>query len=96
MCKSRSTVYVYLVNFVSISLFCHPVVAKNPKFCRRGGIQNPRSTELSKVIKDLENVLVPPKHFGVCCRVSPLGGTENLGETQPPQIKTHITPQPLE
>ena len=31
---SRPTIYVYLWNFVSISLFCLPVGAKNPNFCR--------------------------------------------------------------
>jgi len=28
----QTTVYVYLRNFVSIGLFCHPVAAKNPNF----------------------------------------------------------------
>ena len=32
VCYSRPAVYVYLWNFVSISLFCRPVVAKNPNF----------------------------------------------------------------
>ena len=27
-------VYVYLRNFVSIGLFCRPVAAENPSFCR--------------------------------------------------------------
>jgi len=31
---SRPTVYVYLRNFVSIRLFCRPVAAENPNFCR--------------------------------------------------------------
>ena len=31
---SRPTVYVYLRNFVSIGLFCRPVAAENPNFCR--------------------------------------------------------------
>jgi len=31
---SRLTVYVYLRNFVSIGLFCLPVAAKPPNFCR--------------------------------------------------------------
>ena len=34
MSYSRPTVYVYLRNFVSISLFCRPVAAENPNFCR--------------------------------------------------------------
>ena len=34
MSYSRHTVHVYLQNFVSIGLFCHPVAAKNPNFCR--------------------------------------------------------------
>ena len=32
MCYSRPTVYVYVPNFVSISLFCRPLVAKNSNF----------------------------------------------------------------
>jgi len=32
VCYSRPMVYIYLRNFVSIGLFCHPVVAKNPNF----------------------------------------------------------------
>jgi len=35
---SRPTVYVYLRNFVSIGLFCHPVAAENPNFCRFFGL----------------------------------------------------------
>ena len=31
---SRPTVYAYLLNFISISLFFRPLAAKNPKFCR--------------------------------------------------------------
>ena len=31
---SRPRVYLYLRNFVSIGLFCHPMAAKNPNFCR--------------------------------------------------------------
>jgi len=31
---SRPTVHIYLRNFVSIGLFCRPVAAKNPNFCR--------------------------------------------------------------
>jgi len=27
-------VYAYVPNFVSIGLFCRPLAAKNPKFCR--------------------------------------------------------------
>ena len=34
MYYSRRKVYVYLWNFVSIGLFCRPVAAKNPNFCR--------------------------------------------------------------
>jgi len=34
MCYSRPTVHVYLRNFLSIGLFCHPVAAKNHNFCR--------------------------------------------------------------
>ena len=32
MCYSRPTVYAYMPNFVSIGLFCRPLVAKNPQF----------------------------------------------------------------
>ena len=34
MSYSMPTVHVYLRNFVSIGLFCCPVAAKNPNFCR--------------------------------------------------------------
>ena len=34
MSYSRPTVHAYLPNFVSIGLFCRPVAAKNPNFCR--------------------------------------------------------------
>jgi len=34
VCYSRPTVYVYLQNFVSIGLFCLPLPATNPNFCR--------------------------------------------------------------
>ena len=49
-------------------------------------------TKLGIVIEDLEHVLAPLKLFGVSRIVSPLGGTEKLGETRPPQLKTPITP----
>ena len=32
VCYSRPTVYAYILNFVSISLFCRPLLAKNPNF----------------------------------------------------------------
>ena len=32
MCYSRPTVYAYVPNFASTSLFCHPLAAKNPQF----------------------------------------------------------------
>ena len=32
MSYSRPAVYAYVPNFVSIGLFCHPVVAKKPNF----------------------------------------------------------------
>ena len=32
MCYSRPMVYAYVPNFVSIGLFCHPLLAKNPIF----------------------------------------------------------------
>ena len=43
-------------------------------------------TELGMVIEDLEHVLSPLKRLVVWRIVSPLGGTENLGETRPPQL----------
>ena len=40
VCHSRHTLYVYLRNFVSIGLFCRPVAAKNPNFCRFLGLRH--------------------------------------------------------
>jgi len=34
VCYSRPTVYTYVPNFFSISLFCRPLLAKIPNFCR--------------------------------------------------------------
>ena len=34
MCYSRSAVYAYVTNFISIGLFCRPLAAKNPNFCQ--------------------------------------------------------------
>jgi len=34
VCYSRPTVYAYVPNFVSVGLFCRPLLAKNPQFCR--------------------------------------------------------------
>ena len=34
MCYSRPAVYANVPNFVSIGLFCRPLVAKNPNFCQ--------------------------------------------------------------
>jgi len=34
VCYSRSAVYAYLPNFVSIGLFCRPLLAKTPDFWR--------------------------------------------------------------
>ena len=44
---SRPTVHVYLRNFVSIGLFCRPVGAKNPNFCRMAfsGVANWQQSE---------------------------------------------------
>jgi len=33
VCYSRHTVYIHLQNFVSIGLFCRPLVTKTPNFC---------------------------------------------------------------
>ena len=40
MCYSRPALYVYLRNFVSIGLFCHPLAAKNPNFCHFFGLRH--------------------------------------------------------
>jgi len=32
VCYSRPTVYAYVLNFISIGLFCRPLVVKNPQF----------------------------------------------------------------
>jgi len=34
VCYSRPTVYAYVPNFLSIGLFCRPLLAKNINFCR--------------------------------------------------------------
>ena len=34
VCCSRPTVYAYVPNVVSIGLFCRPLAARNPNFCR--------------------------------------------------------------
>jgi len=36
MCYSRPMVYAYVPNFVWIALFCRPLLAKTPNFCRFG------------------------------------------------------------
>ena len=56
-----------------------------------GGGWNPSPTKLGMMIEDLEHVLSPLKRFVVWRIVSPLGGTENLGETRHPQLKTPRT-----
>ena len=33
VCYSKPMVYAYVPNFVSIGLFCHPLLAKNSNFC---------------------------------------------------------------
>jgi len=37
---SRPTVHAYLPNLVSIGLFCRPLLAKDPNFCRFFGLQH--------------------------------------------------------
>jgi len=49
-------------------------------------------TKLGKVIEDLEHVLEPRKQSGLRRIVLPQGGTENVGETRPSQLKPPITP----
>jgi len=53
VCYSRPTVYAYLSNFVSIGLFCRPLAAKTPNFCRFFGIRqlvmSPIGINLSKL-----------------------------------------------
>jgi len=34
VCYSTPTVYAYVPNFVAIGLFCRPLLAQNPNFCR--------------------------------------------------------------
>ena len=34
VCCSKTAVYAYVPNFVSIGLFCRPLLAENPTFCR--------------------------------------------------------------
>ena len=60
-------------------------------FGHPGSGWNPSPTKLGMVIEDLEHVLAPLKLLGVWCILSPLGGTEKLGETRPPELKTPIT-----
>ena len=164
VCYSRPTVYVYLWNFVSISLFCCPVAAKKPQFLPffwlRQLVMSPTGINLRKlstgaqlqtfpypkIVSVLQRLygeigrtnsdvqkrdgqtnkqtdkktqrFWPPRRrvksephptwhgdrrtsstflhlqklLGVWRTVSLLGGTENLGETRPPQLKTPITP----
>jgi len=40
VCYSRSTVYAYVPNFVSIGLFCRPLLAKTPSFAFFGLSKN--------------------------------------------------------
>jgi len=67
---------------------------KTQRFGRPGGGWNPSSTKLSTVIEDLEHVLAPLK-LGVW-RSFAARGAENLTITRPRQLKTPITPYPLE
>jgi len=64
-------------------------------FSRPGGGWNPNPTKLGMVIGPRARSYTS-KTFGVWRTVSPLGGAENLGGTRPLQLKTPITPQPLE
>jgi len=48
------------------------------------------------VIEDLEHVLAPLKLLGGLTHSFAARGAENLGITRPRQLKTSITPQPLE
>jgi len=58
-------------------------------FGHPGGGWNPNPTKLGMVVEDLEHVLAPLKLLGVWCIVSPLRGTENMGETIPLNLKLH-------
>ena len=40
VCYSRPTVYAYVQNFVSISLFCRPLLAKKPQFLSFFGLRH--------------------------------------------------------
>ena len=167
MSYSRPAVHVYLRNFVSIGLFCCPVAAKNPNFCRFFGLRHlvlsPTGNILTKLYTGAQlqtfpyptasksflysNAFMakpgaqtltfksvtdrqtnrqtdkktqrfwPPrrrvkskphqtwhgdrgprarsctsKTFGDLTHNFAARGTENLGETRPPQLKTPITP----
>ena len=53
ICYSRPRVYAYAPDFVSIGLFCRPLLAKNPNFCRffelRHLVVSPISSSLRKL-----------------------------------------------
>ena len=52
-CYSRPTVYVYVPNFVSIGLFCRPLLAKNSNFCRFFGIRHLVLSPIGKILTKL-------------------------------------------
>jgi len=68
-----------------------PVINRQTKklnvFGCPGGGWNPSPTKLGTVTGDLEHVFAPLKLLGVWRIVSPLGGTEYLGETRPLNLK---------
>jgi len=53
---------------------------------------NPNPTKLGMAVEFLEDDHAPGRLLGVQCKVSPLGGAENLGETRHPLLKTLIIP----
>ena len=74
MCYSKPTVYAYVPNFVSIGLFCRPLVAKNPNFCHIFGAPSGKTMrQIPKSFWRCKNVLEVLYHrakFGGA-RISP-------------------------
>ena len=56
MSYSRPTVHVYLRNSVSIGLFCRPVAAKTPNFCRFFAVFGLRHLVMSPIGINLRKV----------------------------------------
>ena len=57
VCYSKPTLYAYMPNFVWIGLFCHPLLAKTPNFCRflvRHLVLSPIGNSLTKLNTDVQ------------------------------------------